>query len=168
MTFTLTDGSTVTGNYDDEIFNDYASNKAYGGTSPAEGYKTEAGGFTSHAEGYKTKALSQQAHAEGSCTTASGNVSHAEGYYTIASGENQHAQGKYNIEDTQNKYAHIVGNGDSTSTRSNTHTLDWNGNAWYQGEVCVGGTSQDDGKQLVTKEYVDTMLGDIEALLAAI
>lgn len=33
------------------------------------------------------------------------------------------------------KYAHIVGNGESDSARSNAHTLDWDGNAWYAGSV---------------------------------
>lgn len=33
------------------------------------------------------------------------------------------------------KYAHIVGNGGSPHARSNAHTLDWDGNAWYAGSV---------------------------------
>lgn len=33
------------------------------------------------------------------------------------------------------EYAHIVGNGTSDTDRSNAHTLDWNGNAWYAGTV---------------------------------
>ena len=82
--------------------------------------------------------------AEGSGTEASGDASHAEGKNTIAAGRNQHAEGKYNIKDTSNKYAHIVGNGTSNTKRSNAHTLDWSGNAWYAGEVKVGGTSRDD------------------------
>lgn len=70
---------------------------------------------------------------------ATAQYSHAEGNGTIAAGENQHVQGKFNIEDTANKYAHIVGNGPSDTNRSNAHTLDWNGNAWYQGTIeCTG------------------------------
>ena len=34
-----------------------------------------------------------------------------------------------------NQYAHIVGNGDDEDNRSNAHTLDWNGNAWFAGDV---------------------------------
>ena len=71
----------------------------------------------------------------GNGVEASGNYSHAEGYYTKASSENQHVQGRYNIEDTANKYAHIVGNGTDDTNRSNAHTLDWQGNAWFAGEV---------------------------------
>ena len=72
-------------------------------------------------------------HAEGHTTVASGTYSHAEGIRTIASGYAQHVQGKYNIENIN--YAHIVGNGASNSQRSNAHTLDWQGNAWFAGNV---------------------------------
>ena len=44
-------------------------------------------------------------------------------------------QGKYNIDDLNEKYAHIVGNGTSDTARSNAHTVDWEGNAWYAGTV---------------------------------
>ena len=47
-------------------------------------------------------------------------------------------QGKYNINDVDDKYAHIVGNGTSNE-RSNAHTIDWNGNAWFAGDAYVGG-----------------------------
>lgn len=55
-------------------------------------------------------------------------------------------------------YANIIGNGTSDDERSNAHTLDWAGNAWYAGDVYVGsisGTNKDDGsKKLATEEYV--------------
>lgn len=79
---------------------------------------------------------------------ASGDYSHAEGRDTIAAGVNSHVQGAYNLKDNGNRYAHIVGNGNH-GNRSNAHTLDWNGNAWFQGEVYVGGSSQDDADRLV-------------------
>lgn len=97
-----------------EVFN-HPSNVASGECSHAEGYNTEARGYCSHTEGGGT----------------------------IASCDNQHVQGRYNIKDTENKYAHIVGNGEYAN-RSNAHTLGWDGNAWFAGEVYVGGTSQDD------------------------
>ena len=43
--------------------------------------------------------------------------------------------GTYNIEDTEGKYAFIVGNGTSDTDRSNCHTLDKEGNAWYSGDI---------------------------------
>lgn len=117
---------------------------ASGGLSHAEGQSTTASGSRSHAEGYRTTASGNYSHAEGSGTNASGTGAHAEGGETIAAGNNQHVEGRYNIEDTSNKYAHIIGNGTSDTKRSNAHTLDWSGNAWFAGEVKVGGTSQDD------------------------
>ena len=129
---------------------------ADGSASHAEGSNTFASGNASHAEGQNTYATAITAHAEGYYTSANGGSSHAEGYYTIASSPDQHVQGRYNINDTAKKYAHIVGNGTSDG-ESNAHTLDWDGNAWFQGNVLVGGTSQDDtnAKQLATEEYVN-------------
>lgn len=52
------------------------------------------------------------------------------------------------------EYAHIVGNGADNETRSNAHTLDWEGNAWYAGDVYVGstsGTNKDDGSEKLAK-----------------
>lgn len=97
-------------------------------------------------------------HAEGRDTEASGSNSHAEGYYTKASSYCQHVQGKYNIEDSENKYAHIVGNGTNNSARSNAHTIDWSGNAWFKGNVYVGGANQDAGAKLATVAEVEGML----------
>ncbi|MGM9965046.1 MAG: hypothetical protein ACI32Z_07875 [Clostridium sp.] len=132
---------------------------ASGFASHTEGSNTIASSSASHAEGDGTTASGSASHAEGDGTTASGNNSHSEGNSTIAKGENQHVQGKYNIEDTENKYAHIVGNGkydypNSRAVRSNAHTLDWKGNAWYQGKLSQDGTPTED-KDLTTKKYVD-------------
>lgn len=126
--------------------------------SHAEGWRTTASGESSHAEGSNTTASGIQSHAEGYNTTASGQISHAEGRGTVAQGKNQHVQGIYNIEDTTS--AHIVGNGGNNYDRSNAHTLDWSGNAWFAGDVYTGstsGTNKDAGsKVLATKEYVDS------------
>ena len=90
-------------------------------------------------------------------TGAEGSYSHVEGSGTTALGNNQHVQGQYNIEDSTS--AHIVGNG-TRESHSNAHTLDWNGNAWYAGDVYVSstsGTNKDEGsKKLATEEYVNT------------
>jgi len=121
----------------------------------AEGNNTTASGnYGSHAEGSTTTASGASSHAEGSTTTASGASSHAEGYGSKASSQFQHVQGKYNIEDKNRKYAHIVGNGAGDAKRSNAHTLDWQGNAWFAGKLSQEGTPTED-KDLVTKKYVD-------------
>lgn len=111
------------------------STKATGQSSHAEGGNTTAGGQNSHAEGSYARAIGLNSHAEGSNTSAISECAHAEGYHTDALSKNQHVQGKYNISDTTATYAHIVGNGSSDTARSNAHTLDWSGNAWYAGTV---------------------------------
>ena len=161
-------GTTASGEYSHA---EGAGPKASGAASHAEGYSTTASGQTSHAEGNQTEASSPNSHAEGDNTTASGNSSHAEGYNTTASGEyshaegrttiaqgnNQHVQGKYNIADTTS--AHIMGNGSDSSNRSNAHTLDWNGNAWFAGDIYTGSTSgknKDDGSVKLPVVYSGT------------
>ena len=106
--------------------------------SHAEGGGATASGAQSHAEGGSTTASGANSHAEGYGTTASEANSHAEGSGTIAASNNQHVQGTYNIEDNNNKYAHIVGNGTRPNARSNCHTIDWNGNAWFAGSLSLG------------------------------
>lgn len=131
----------------------------------AEGTTTLASGHSSHAEGSGTIAKGHSSHAEGASTAADGDASHAEGADTIANHKSQHVQGEYNIEDDstaaatkRGNYAHIVGNGAGDSARSNAHTLDWSGNAWFAGDVYVGSTSgmnKDAGsKKLITIDEV--------------
>ncbi len=145
--------SLIVGNYSHAE----GDSTTFGHWSHAEGRST-AVGIISHAEGWGTESNGMRSHTEGSFTVANGDDSHAEGLRTVASAENQHVQGVMNIEDTESKYAHIVGNGSvDTNTRSNAHTLDWNGNAWFAGNITVGGTSYDDAnaKEMATKEYVN-------------
>ena len=131
-----------------------------GYNSFAVGQWVTASGANTHAEGLGTIASAMGAHAEGYFSKATASYSHAEGYNTIASSDNQHVQGKYNIDDTTS--AHIVGNGTNTTSRSNAHTLDWSGNAWFAGDVYVGSTSgidKDDGsvKLATTTELTSTL-----------
>ena len=129
---------------------------ASGGSAHAEGSVTTASGSYAHSEGQGTTASSESSHAEGNYTTASGYASHAEGDYTTAASDYQHVQGKNNIVDANGTYAHIVGNGESDTSPSNAHTLDWDGNAWFAGDVYVGGTGQSDGTVLMAKSVYDT------------
>ena len=126
----------------------YAKLEKYSDTTINIGRKSGTTvGANSTAEGYMTEASGPFSHAEGQLTIASGESSHAEGYSTTANGKNQHVQGKYNIEDTTS--AHIVGNGSNSSNKSNAYTLDWSGNAWYQGNIKTGGTSYNDAPNTV-------------------
>lgn len=141
---------------DDQCHTEGNNTLALDSCDHAEGYQTIASGGYSHSEGYQTKALRIATHAEGYNTTANGAYSHVEGVGTLASGTNQHVQGKYNIEDAASDYAHIVGNGTS-SARSNAHTLDWDGNAWFAGDIRVGGTSYADAISLLPKRTSVTL-----------
>lgn len=133
----------------------------------AQGNITKASGNYSHAEGSGTMATALMSHAEGIATIASGYASHTEGTGTTANHDSQHAQGQFNIADNstadsteRGNYAHIIGNGTSDTDRSNAHTLDWSGNAWFAGDVYVGSTSgknKDDGsKKLATIDDVES------------
>lgn len=143
-------------------------NEASGRCAYCEGYNSIASGIAAHAEGYMAKATSAYSHAEGNKAKASAWCSHAEGNNTIANSKSQHVEGDWNVEDpTPNEtargtYLHIAGNGSKTK-RSNAHTLDWKGNAWFSGDVYVrsaSGTNRDEGsKKLATTE-------DVEALAA--
>lgn len=156
---TLSDASWVPLYTDLNVMNTSAA----GLCSHSEGYHTHANGDYSHAEGNSSSAIGNQSHTEGSMTQAIGVNSHSEGEATVANGESQHVQGKYNIEDTNGTYAHIVGNG-SGSARSNAHTLDWSGNAWYAGTVSAGTVDSPatvtNNNDLTTKSYVDTALAN--------
>lgn len=110
-------------------------------------------------------AVGDHTFAEGYATATLGDNSHAEGTNTTASHLAQHVQGEFNIVDdstasatTRGNYAHIVGNGTASNARSNAHTLDWSGNAWFAGDVYVGstsGTNKDEGsKKLITADEV--------------
>lgn len=190
------DGQEGVGGIYAEIFNDYSGNVATGAYAHAEGKQTFALGDNSHSEGTETTASGTNSHVEGeyseakgsashaegySCVTeagygnhsegfftkSAGTASHSEGYYTIASSDYQHVQGQYNAEDTTGTYAHIVGNGDY-NTRSNAHTLDWDGNAWFAGDVTV---TDDNGNSVSVLGLInriselETMLGQVSTLL---
>lgn len=103
--------------------------------SHAEGFKSASTGEYSHVEGIVCESSGQGSHAEGYYTVASGQCSHSEGCFTEAASQYQHVQGKYNVVDSNGVYAHIVGNGTGKNNRHNAHTLDWQGNAWFAGEV---------------------------------
>lgn len=98
----------------------------------------------------------------GNCSFVAGNLciapgfcAAAIGYFLVAASAFQNVQGKCNRIDRETKYAHIVGNGENYDKRSNAHTLDWEGNAWFAGDVYVRGTSQDDGEKLVTESELE-------------
>ena len=97
---------------------------------------------------------------EGYDNEGSGTYSHVEGWNNIAIGTAQHVQGKWNKPDSM--YAHIVGNGNSADDRANIHTVDWNGEAWFKGNVYIG----DPRKQLATMDEINKTYESLDTLIA--
>lgn len=118
-----------------------------------------ASGYASHIEGGGCHAQGSCSHSEGLATTTKGNYSHSEGRYTIASSPAQHVEGTANIEDTESKYIHIAGNG-SFEKRSNAHTLDWNGNAEFAGDIVAYGCASSESP--ISLKDIDTRITVIE------
>ena len=101
--------------------------------------------------------------------------SSAHGCGLIANSRGQFITGRHNKEDNEGNwteygtYVHIVGNG-AENKRSNAHTLDWDGNAWFAGDVYIGGTGQGDEnvKKLATEEYVDSVMPSFPSEMEAL
>lgn len=125
--------------------------KPIGEDSIALGCQVKAPGLRAFAEGDGTTASgSYGVHAEGRETVASGSYGcHAEGFGTIAASNTQHVEGRYNVKDTAHKYVHITGGGESDTKRKNIHTIDWSGNAMFEGSVkcCAVILTSPSGKQ---------------------
>ena len=128
-------------------------------------------GYGAHIEGYTDDQVSRNcdgkgAHIEGCNSTINGgaDAAHVEGYYTIADAAYHHIEGKYNLQDGDAIYQHIAGNGTSSS-RSNSHTLDWQGNAVFAGTVSNSGADYAEYFEwLDENENVDDRVGYIVAL----
>ena len=103
---------------------------------------TISSGYT-HVEGYHNivNTTGGYSHVEGRDNTADGGYQHIEGRGNSGTTNElyQHVQGKY-ANTTQSGFAHIVGNGTSASATSNAYALDWNGNAYYAGNVYINST----------------------------
>lgn len=91
--------------------------------------------------------IGEYAIAMGFDSEARGFGSTAIGAGVIAKNAYQHVIGRFNVEDPGSStpshvgtYAEIVGNGSSSSSRSNARTLDWSGNEVLAGGLKINGT----------------------------
>lgn len=127
--------------------------KTSGFAAIAQGQENEATTGAAVAQGWGTKARGVASSTGGRQTIANGYGSKAEGVGNVANGFGQFVIGTHNIIDTtqpdpqlawtnqylqRGKYVFIVGNG-TEMNRSNAHTIDWAGNAWYQGGITLSG-----------------------------
>lgn len=140
---------------------------AKGKHSFAQGNRTTASGNAAMAIGQETEASGAQSFAGGLWTQAKGDYSAVLGLGTVAGGNEQFVHGRYNVEDN-GEYAHIVGNGWVDRDESgnitevyprNAYTLDWNGNAWFAGDVTIG----DNKDRLVTENAVSVAIAEAVA-----
>lgn len=97
----------------------------------SKSFKLDVGGGNTEGEG---------CIAAGYGCAAMGDGTAAFGYNSVAKGLGQTAIGKCNAIDNDNEYAFIIGNGADmrVESRANVHTVDWDGNAWYAGNVECG------------------------------
>ena len=120
---------------------------AEGNSSHSEGHFTNATGEASHAEGCRSASSGTYSHAEGVDTQASGTAAHAGGRFAQASGDYsiahgdcvraveyaQCAVGKNNKFNNTQDVLFMVGNGETTSSRSNAFEV------YKDGSLVVGG-----------------------------
>lgn len=151
------------------------NNTIAGHGAHAEGYRTEAIGESSHAEGNDSRAYGDSAHAEGH-SVAHGDYSHAgglnattnytasfaHGSHVSANAEYQAVFGSYNKVNTD--AAFMIGNGQSASATSNAFEVNYDGNAYVQQNLFVGGTgtNQSSAKEVATKNDVEAAKTDIK------
>lgn len=137
--------SVASGNY--SVASGYASvasgnySAASGQYSVASGYSSVASGYSSVASGNCSVASGYSSVASGYYSVASGYYSVASGSYSVASGNSQTVIGKYNVADTSSAF--IIGNGTSTSARSNCMTVDFSGNMTLAGALTLSNRAGD-------------------------
>lgn len=95
----------------------------------------------------------QHSFSSGEYAAALGFASFAQGIGSVAEYSNQFVIGANNKLGDEN-LVFIIGNGPTDLQRSNMHTVDKLGNAWYAGKLSQEGTPTED-KDLTTKKYVD-------------
>lgn len=137
---------------------------AFGSNAIADGNGSLAFGASNNKEvvdGVEkpTKTSGQNSLAFGRGAQANSQESAAFGLGTIASSDRQFVTGQYNIEDNKNAYANIVGWGyekaDGTIGRANIYTLTRKGEAWFQGDVYVGGSNMNwKAEKLATEKFI--------------
>lgn len=117
--------------------NEGGYNVLVGNYSHLEGYdNTELENSSlNHIEGNYNKAGGQYNHVEGNGNTAGGYGIHVSGLNNKGTGQYQAVYGKYNAEN--GNAAFIVGGGTSDSERKNIYMLDWQGNAFFAGDVHI-------------------------------
>ena len=122
-----------------------------GTPTQANGNKAIAIGLGCVADGNNSRAIGQAVHTNGTLSTGIGDR-------ITANGRLHFAIGKYNLVEEGDLYAFSVGNGTSEEARSNSYTLDWEGNGCYQGKVESKSGVLKLGNTEVTEEQLKALL----------
>ena len=162
-------------------------------SSTAMGYYTEASGFASTAMGSFTDASGLASTAMGKSTDASGENSTAMGYATIASGENSTAMGSGTNAKSLGEFViglnntdytpaaggstsfnasdrlFVIGNGTSTTSRSDAMIVYKNGNIEIDGDIEIDGGAaiQGDATIFGYTNFIGDMFIDGNALITS-
>lgn len=125
------------------------------GNSISNGSRKEGSdiGSNSLVSGINNEASAPYSAAIGSNNIAKGHSSMALGEGNRAFSNYQLVHGKFNDSDSNNIYAHIVGGG-TFDFPKNIYTLDWKGNAWFNGNIVLG----ENYEEVATKKYIDQQL----------
>lgn len=125
---------------------------ATGTDSMASGYEAQATASAAHSFGSGTIASGSHSFAAGWDATASKSSSFALGEHVTASSQRQFVIGTYNVDDASSVYAFMIGNGTSTSAKSNAFAVKWTGDAVFAGDVYSGSIA--DTNKLVKKSEI--------------
>ena len=155
--------NVVSGNY---AHAEGSDNVVSGNYAHAEGTGNTASGNNAHAEGFTTTASGAHSHAEGLSAKATANITHAEGYNTIAGTIYQHVQGKYNNNKSTDAFE--IGNGTSSSARSNALELTWDGDLTVAGEITDGNGNTFGNKLTATVSGTSLVFSDSSILNTSI
>ena len=138
--------------YIDDVLTNLVVKKSITNGTRAQGSET---GSNSLVSGSNNAAQSPNSLAVGSNNEVSKNANSAIalGEGTKAYSDYQLVHGKYNDLDANNIYAHIVGGGKYNEPK-NIYTLDWEGNATFEGKVSINKEPTSD-KDLVNVDYLN-------------
>lgn len=128
--------SAIFGGQNNEVVNDYGVIGGGNSNYVGQEYGVVLGGAYNSNNGYMSSII-------GNYCSTNASYSHAQNLGTIAQGKSQTAIGEYNIaqgtwQRLDAEHAFIIGNGTSTTSRSNALTVDWNGNLVASGDVTDG------------------------------
>ena len=138
--------------YIDDVLTNLVVSKSITNGTRTQGSET---GSNSLVSGSNNAAQSLNSLAVGSNNEVSKNANSATalGEGTKAYSDYQLVHGKYNDLDANNIYAHIVGGGKYNEPK-NIYTLDWEGNATFEGKVSINKEPTSD-KDLINIDYLN-------------